>query len=715
MNSSILYKQPSRSIFFDLIKHNRAFQIGLIVKLILAACFASTYLTDLFAPFIRSSINNSFWNVYTDFYATKPNAFPYPPVMLYILSISRFAGTIFASATGPISFGDLFFIRLPLLFGDIGILVILIKWLRNAELVIKWYWFNPIVIYVTYIHGQLDILPTAFLCMSLYFLFTDRFYHFIVFLAIACATKFHIIMAVPLLSIYLYRTKRLEGKMLLRGAFLFAGLLLVLNLPFLTQIEYIQMVYKNPEQNKVVASFFNLFDNYRLLFIPATYMMILYLMFDFRFINKDILLIFLALSFGTITFFIVPSQGWYLWNMPFLIYFVIRFSTQEKYLFILLNINYFLFFILLPKSDIPLVAQFIIPAAKTTDNLYHFLIFHHINADGALQLMFTFLQTTLLLFCISLFRIGVLQIRKYKIYNQPYLIGICGDSGSGKSTLSQGIISLLGMKNTLIVRGDDMHRWERGHEKWDEMTHLNPQANWLHRDLADLINLKAGKKIQRRSYDHSSGKFTEKISFAAQRVIVYEGLHSFYLREVSNIYDLKIFMSPSEELRRYWKIQRDVNERGHSYQKVIDAIDKRMPDAINHIIDQQAEADIIFSIILANPGANIEDNPKENFALKVICANDIYFEELLEQVKVIANLNIDHSIDRSKQIMIIKGDINSYQINEIAEALQLNVEELMGNSPLWNDNFYGIMQLFVLYYIFNQLKKTGVLLEQETL
>ncbi|GAB3938468.1 hypothetical protein GCM10028827_44530 [Mucilaginibacter myungsuensis] len=590
----------------------------------------------------------------------------------------------------------------------------LIKWLRNVKAVVKWYWFNPIVIYITYIHGQLDILPTAFLCLSLYYLFTNRFYHFVVFLAIACATKFHIVLAIPLLAIYIYRIKQLDNKVLLRGSLFFFGLVLALNCPFMFQDGYIKMVYQNAEQNKVFESFFNLFDNYRFIFVPAAYMVILYLMFQLKFINKDILLIFLALSFGIITFFIVPSQGWYLWNMPFFIYFVIRFSAQEKYLFLLLNITYFLFFIISPKSDLPQVAQLIVARAASAGNLYSALLAYGFNVDVVLQVMFTLLQTTLLLFCISLFRLGILQIRKYKIYSQPYLIGICGDSASGKTTLSNSIMDLLGTRNTLVLKGDDMHRWERGHEKWEQITHLNPKANWLHRDLADLTDLKAGKKIQRRSYNHTSGKFTEEVKVKARRVIIYEGLHAFYLREVSNIYDLKIFMSPSEELRRYWKIQRDVNERGHQYQDVVDAIDKRVPDAIGHIIDQQTEADIVFSIIRSD-SIGVNPSNDEKFALRATCANDIYFEGLLDGLINIAGLKIGHTIDRYKQVMTLEGDIGSTQVNEVAESLQLNVEELIGNAPLWQDNFYGVMQLFVLYYIFNNLKKTGVLLGQDEL
>lgn len=706
------YKESFGSLFITLLKTDRVFQTGLLLKCVFASLFASAYLSDLFSPFIHSAIHHSFWSVYTDFYRIKANAFPYPPVMLYILTASRLLGNLLGSSINSLVFVDLFLIRFPLLMGDIIIMLILIKWVHNIRLVILWYWLNPIIFYITYVHGQLDVLPTAFLCISLYFLFSDRFYFFVVFMALACATKFHIIMAVPLLCIYLMRIKKYERSILFKGSLLFVVLMVLLNLPFLLQSEYIDMVYRNPEQNKILGSFYNIFEGYRIIFVPASYLMVAYLMLDFRFIHKDVLLIFLALGFGTITFFIVPSQGWYLWNMPFFIYFAIRASAHERYLFILLNLSYFLFFLLIPQSDLPLVAQFVNPAARTKLNLYHYLQRYGIDTATLLQLSFTLLQTTLFLFCISLFRLGVLQIRRYKIYHHPYLIGICGDSGTGKSMLADRITAIMGSRNTLNLRGDDMHRWERGHDKWEEMTHLNPQANWLHRDLADLIKLKAGKSIRRRTYSHTTGKFSEYINMSAEKVIIYEGLHSFYLREVSNIYDLKIYMKPSEQLRRYWKIQRDVNQRGHSEKTVLEDIEKRIPDAVSHILDQQKDADIVLSIIEGLQPSVIMGAPHP-FALEVTCSNYVYFEELIEKLKTLTTVLVFHEIDRIRQRMVIEGEVSSVQISDVADSLQLNVEDLIGNKPVWSDNFFGIMQLFVLYFMFNQLKSTGLLLQND--
>lgn len=705
-----------RRMFLHLVRNNTFFLFGLVLKLILSFFFASTYLSDLFSPFIKAAVQGNFFNIYKEYLHVNPIAFPYPPVMLYIIALPSYFASLISNGSAAISSLDIFLVRIPLLVADISITFILIKWLRNTSNVLKWYWLNPVVIYISYIHGQLDIIPTAFLCISLYFLFLDKLWPFVIFLALACATKFHVVITIPLLLIYLIKTKKISIVNLLKGVLAFILLLLLLNFPFILQSEYIKMVYQNEEQGKVFVSTLSIFNQYQIVLIPACYMIMLYLIISFNFINRDILLIFLALSFGMITFFIVPGQGWYMWNMPFLVYFIIRFQFKASTTFVILNIAYFIFFIIFPKSDFPLVAQFINPQLRESDNLYAFLSHHGVPVDMLVQLAFTFLQTALLLVCVSIFRIGILKIRGYKIYHHPYLIGICGDSGTGKSTLSASIQDLFGRINTLVVHGDDMHRWERGHQKWNEITHLNPQANWLHRDLAQLIDLKAGKKIFRQHYDHDTGKFTKKKPVKSNKVIIYEGLHSFYLKGASKIYDLKIFLKPSEALRRYWKVKRDTQMRGYSSEKVIEAIEKRMGDSMNHILNQEADSDIIFSIEnkhRVNPNEIVENDP--DMFLKVICPNDIYFEHLLDILRLKTKLAITHSIDHLKQEIIISGEVTAASISEVALCLGLDIEDLTGANPIWADDYLGLMQILLLYQISTQLRRNGMFLKTEIL
>jgi uridine kinase len=709
MSPQETYRAEKKTSILKRLSQNKSFWVGLVLKLLLALLFASDYMTTLFAPFIKQALNGSFWNIYDVYYHIKPNAFPYPPVMLYVLALPRFIASSIWSTAGPVTMVDVFCLKLPLLIADIVISIILIKWLQHTKKVIKWYWLNPIIIYICYIHSQLDIIPTALFCVALYYLFNDRYKWFALFIVLACTTKFHIIITLPFILIYLYKIKKLEVKSLTRGIPAIILAIALLNMPFLLQSGFLEMVYNNREQSKVFTSYFSLFENYRMFFIPACYMVLLYLMAEFKFVNKDILILFLALGFGIFTFFLVPQPGWYLWNMPFFIYFLIRFNFRAKYLFILLNITYFIFFLLYAQSDVPQVAQLIAPSVKSMPNIFQWLERHHITgAYLLLQLSFTVLQVSLLIFLVSLFRLGVLQVRKYKTYNQPYLIGIGGDSGSGKSTLTKGITELFGAF-TLVVRGDDMHRWERGHEKWNEITHLNPKANWLHRDLADLIELKAGNKIKRRSYDHNTGKFTPLQNIDPNKIVIYEGLHSFYLKEASNIYDLKVFLKPSENLRTHWKIERDVAKRGYAPEKVIEALQKRQSDSDAHILIQESEADIIFSVD-RDPQMDIKD-PNALF-LRVSCSNDIFFEYLLDSLTAV-KLDIHHDINRQGQEITIKGHITAQQVEDIAAAMQLDIKETIGCKPIWNKDYLGIMQLIVAYSIFAQLKRTGVIVDTD--
>ena len=716
MITNSLPKFSVKEIVTNLFTTNRYFQIGLILKISLAALFASAYLSDLFAPFIKLAVYGNFWNVYNDYYQVNPRAFPYPPLMLYILALPRFIFSLLGQSVTGISLLDIFSIKIPLLIADFLVLVVLIKWIRRYKEVVIWYWLNPIVIYISYVHGQLDIIPTSFLCLSLYFLFSHRPKFAILFLAFACATKFHIMMTVPLILIYIYKTGKFNISQLLIGGLIFGVLLFALNLPFLFEPGFIKMVYQNPEQSKVLSSYFPIIDNYRIILIPACYFIVLYIMMGFRFANKDMLIVLLALSFGITTFFIVPRQGWYLWNMPFFVYFMLRFNLQGRMLFIALNIAYFIFFIISPESDFPYVAQFIFPVTKDIPNLFLWLKDHNINSGQLVQIAFTLLQTTLLLYCISIFRMGIWNLKQYKIYQEPYLIGIGGDSSTGKTTLSEAISDLFGSVNTLLVHGDDMHRWERGHEKWKELTHLDPKANWLHRDLSQMIDLKKGKKILRRTYDHETGKFESPVAFYPNKLIIYEGLHSFYLKEAARTYDLKIFLKPSEELRRNWKIERDVTTRGHARNNVLASIEKRMPDAENHIQHQEAEADIVFSTEKIQHDEALITSDEENVRLRVVCSNDIYFEPLIDYLNSGRyGVDVQHQISKLNQTVLIQGSISNESLQEIAENLQLDIEEVMGSAPQWRGNYFGIMQIFVLFFILHQFRKTGNVIGVETL
>ena len=97
-------------------------------------------------------------------------------------------------------------------------------------------------------------------------------------------------------------------------------------------------------------------------------------------------------------------------------------------------------------------------------------------------------------------------------------------------------------------------------------------ANDLESFSKDLISLSAGKSIHSRHYNHETGKLTAGDYLNSNDIIIASGLHTLHLPILREAIDLKIFLNIDEILRRRLKIERDVSERGHSEEKVLESI-----------------------------------------------------------------------------------------------------------------------------------------------
>jgi uridine kinase len=284
------------------------------------------------------------------------------------------------------------------------------------------------------------------------------------------------------------------------------------------------------------------------------------------------------------------------------------------------------------------------------------------------------------------------------------LLGICGDSGAGKTTISNSIESIFKNRNTTIIRGDDMHKWERGNDNWNNFTHLNPKSNFLHDEISYLKAIKNSETISRRSYDHDTGKFTKEKRFKTGNLVIFEGLHSFYIKQMRDLYDLKIFVNPSERLRKQWKIDRDTKKRGYSKDKILKQLDSRQKDSEKFIKAQLKYADIIVELL--NDKKVSKDN-ESNIILKITATNSFYLEPLFNELSNTKSINSKHEYeDEDRQFIEIDGNLSVQEIDNIAYNLSLNLEleDLGINNPSWDKDHLGIIQLFISYCIMKNLQ-----------
>lgn len=702
-----------KSNIFSYLFKNKLFLFVLFIKITSSFLFGSDFPLDYFIPFVKQFVMNPLENPYSYFVAQDfADAFPYPPLMLVILSVPFALMNLFGFLADKVTMFDLFLLRIPLLFADIGILVLLSKLLigKQKELII-YYWASPILFYITYVHGQLDVIPMFFLFASFGLIFIKnafaRILAFVVFGA-GLAVKTHLLLAYPFLMMYVWKQKRKFSEIII-FSLISAGIFSFFNLPFIDD-GFVKMVFMSEQQKRFFDFNVPIYDNLFIFIAPLMYFLLFFKFAGYKKLNQDALMMILSLVFSIFVVLVPPRIGWFFWGIPFIIYFFIKLETVRRFTFWALNIAFFLFFWTSKDGDIPQIFQILSSEALSAPNLYLIIQNAGFNAAVLSSLLFSALASSVLVIAYWIYKFGISTNEEYFIRNKPFTIGIGGDSGTGKTTLSELLFKTFGNKNTLVVNGDDVHKWERGDKNWQFQTHLNPNSNRLNIDYFQAIQLMKGKPIQRRFYDHHTGKFTEPVVIDPKKFILFVGLHPFYIKGMREMQDIKIFLQPQEELRKHWKILRDMKERGYAKEKILRALKQRKPDSNKYILPQKDFADIVFSFnINEKLKIGVEILEMNKISLLVRFDNSIDFEKIEKVLSSIPTLSVKQTYDEDceHQTLEFHGMMNKEEIKRATRLIVPNYGSIIEYEPLWQNNYDGIIQLLTLFYLDEISKKTG--------
>jgi phosphoribulokinase len=178
---------------------------------------------------------------------------------------------------------------------------------------------------------------------------------------------------------------------------------------------------------------------------------------------------------------------------------------------------------------------------------------------------------------------------------RPVMLGVVGDSAAGKTTVTRGLVRVLGEDSVTHLCTDDYHRYDRSQRAQLGITPLNPACNYLDIAAQHLGHLRAGEPILKPVYRHQDGTFGAPEYVTPERFILIEGLLGYYLPEMRDVYDVRVFLDPQEDIRRRWKVQRDCSRRGYTTDQVLSELDRRESDSGAYIRPQRRWADMLVS------------------------------------------------------------------------------------------------------------------------
>ena len=182
---------------------------------------------------------------------------------------------------------------------------------------------------------------------------------------------------------------------------------------------------------------------------------------------------------------------------------------------------------------------------------------------------------------------------------RPYIIGITGGSGCGKTLFIKRIMEDFRSEEVCLVSQDNYYR-PRNEQPIDENGVQNfdrPESIDIPKFVHDLKKIIDGEIIRIKEYTFNNPELdTEFIEFQPAPVIILEGIFIFYVKEISELIDLKIFIDAPEHLMLKRRIIRDQKERGYDLEDVLYRYEHHVMPACNkYILPYKSTSDLIIN------------------------------------------------------------------------------------------------------------------------
>ena len=287
---------------------------------------------------------------------------------------------------------------------------------------------------------------------------------------------------------------------------------------------------------------------------------------------------------------------------------------------------------------------------------------------------------------------------------RPIMLSIAGDSGSGKTTITRGVVRVLGEDKVTHFCADDYHRYDRRQRAERGITPLDPECNYLDVLACDVRHLRQNEAILKPVYQHSNGTFGPPVYMAPARFVIAEGLLINHTAELQDMFDIRVYLNPPEELRRRWKVARDCSRRGYSTDQVLSELDRRERDSEAFIRPQRYYADMVISF---RPSST--PNP-ERLDAHLFLRDSLPLPDLAGAVGDGSVVDLTLTEQPGEQELCIPGTITPGRAADLEEAIwdqmhfashlrKQRLGEFTIGSDLFRSDSLALTQLLLLYHL----------------
>jgi len=183
--------------------------------------------------------------------------------------------------------------------------------------------------------------------------------------------------------------------------------------------------------------------------------------------------------------------------------------------------------------------------------------------------------------------------------NSPFIISIAGGTGSGKTTLAERLTKELGEGKVLNIAHDHYYKDQSGLTKEQRALTNYDHPNAYDTDLlvSHLEKLIQGESVARPVYDFlSDTRSKDTVLLSPKPVIIVEGILVFTDPKLLNLFDLKVYVDTSTDIRLIRRLKRDMEEVGRSFNYVVDKyLTQVRPMHEKFVEPTKKYADIVFA------------------------------------------------------------------------------------------------------------------------